>query len=451
MNASRGWRHHLRSLLGLALALLLLAVGMVWGRSPAGVDWQRVRAVCIESDDWGLCGFVPDSAALGVLDRDVLAPGRLPEIYWHSTLEDSAAVAALCDVLAGHRGRDGLSALMQPNYIMASLTADTTGGDSLRWRRQALPAVPPGYERPGLWAAVRAGQRAGVWHPELHGRFHYDPRLRRERTVGPPVVAAARAQVLPFPGSERAWELGPWRDPDTLAAELDASLADFAAVFGRPPRAVIGPDYVWDDPHESLWLSRDLRVIQGQRQQRKASWRGLSGRVRKVLHRSWMRWVHRDRVYLDRNCIFEPVQQHDPRAITAGARRDIRAAWRRGEPAVVEAHRINFAHLDPRVPALGRGELDSLLAAVSSHAPLYLVDEELAGLQRRGTSWTVRGEQVVVRNLTRSRRLVVVPPRALNTAARLAGTERPPAGRSLVLALGPGETRILGPAARIQP
>ncbi len=451
MTPRPAWRRHGETLLGPCLALLLLAVGMVWGRSPAGTDWQRVRAVCIESDDWGLCGFVPDSTALVALDRGALAPGRLPEIYWLSTLEDSTAVAALCGVLSGHRGRDGLTAIMQPNYIMASLTADTSGGDTLRWRRQALPDTPPRYERPGLWTAVRAGQRAGLWHPELHGRFHYDPRLRAEQTTAPAVVAAARAQILPFPGSERAWELGPWRELDVLAAELDASLGDFQALFGRPARAVIGPDYVWDDPHESLWLSRDLRVIQGQRQQRKASWRGLSGRVRKVLHRSWMRWVHRDRVYLDRNCIFEPVQQHDPRAITAGARGDILAAWQRGEPAVVEAHRINFAHLDPRVPALGRSELDALLTSVSAHDPLYLVDEELAGLQRRGTSWTVRGEQVVVRNLTRSRRLVVVPPRALATAARLAGRTAPAVERSLVLALGPGETRILGPAALNEP
>ena len=94
-------------------ALLGLAVGMVWGRSPAMVDWTRVRAVCIESDDWGLCGFLPDTTALVGLDREDLSPGEFPEVYWGSTLEDSTVLSRLCEVLERHPGRDGLPAVMQ--------------------------------------------------------------------------------------------------------------------------------------------------------------------------------------------------------------------------------------------------------------------------------------------------------------------------------------------------
>src|SRR6056300_658039 len=109
---------HWRSLLTTGVLLLGLAVGMVWGRSPAAVDWAGVRALCIESDDWGLCGFLPDTGAVSGLNREHLAPGEFPEVYWHSTLEDSTVVAELCAVLAGHRGRDGLPAVMQANYIL---------------------------------------------------------------------------------------------------------------------------------------------------------------------------------------------------------------------------------------------------------------------------------------------------------------------------------------------
>jgi hypothetical protein len=452
-------RWSLRQIVGLAAVAgsvaLLFAVSLVWGRSPAGVDWLRVRAVAIESDDWGLCGFVPDSAAAAALDRDVLAPGRLPEVYWNSTLEDSAAVASLAAVLGRHRGRDGLPALIQPNYIMASLGfASTSPGDidRARWTTHVLPDVAPRYDRPGLWAAVHEARRRGVWQPELHGRWHYDPEMRRERTgTMPEVQQAARAQILPFPGSERAWELGPWRTLGRIGEELDENLAAFTDLFGAAPRSVIAPDYVWDDVHEELWLDRGLRVIQGQRQQRKATWRGMEGRIRKVLHRSWARWVRRDRVYLDRNCIFEPVQQGDPRAITSVALADARAAWDRGEPAIIEAHRINFAHLDPAIGELGRSELDTLLRELSSDAPLFLADDELGDLHRRGTSWTVRGETIVVRNLSRSRRLVVVPPRALAAAAAFAGRQEGVRSEPLVVALGAGQTRRLGLAAFIEP
>jgi hypothetical protein len=435
----------------IAVALAALGAGLIWGRPPAGTDWQRARAVCIESDDWGLCGFVPDSAALADLDRQALVPGSLPEVYWLSTLEDSAEVAQLHGVLASHRGRDGLPAVMQPNYIMASLAYQPGRADSARWLPRELPALPRRYARPGLWAAVARAQLAGVWHPELHGRWHYDPQMRRARITGPVVRRAAAAQILPFPGSERSWELGPWRAPERLAAELDASLDAFRRLFGRRPVAVMGPDYVWNDAHENLWLSRGLRVIQGQRQQRKPHWRGWRGRLEKVVHRTWTRWARRDRVYLDRNCIFEPVQSADPAAVTARATGEVAAAWERGEAAVVEAHRVNFAHLDHQVPRRGRAELDQLLGDLAGARPLFLVDQELAQLHRRGTSVCARGPRIVVRNLTRSRRLVVVPGAILASAARFADPDGERPRTSGVVTLGPGETRVLRPAALIEP
>jgi len=295
-----------------------------------------------------------------------------------------------------------------------------------------LPATPEAYARPGLWAAVSAATAAGVWHPELHGRWHYDPARRRAVALATPTAReAARRQVLLFPGSERAWELGPWRPVAELAAELDGSLHVFSALFGRRPRAVIAPDYRWDDRCEDLWLSRDLATIQAKRGQRRATYNGMWGRVRKLGDRTLARQWRRDRVYLERNVLFEPVQQAQPDLVTAQATAAVAAAWRRGEPAIVETHRINFAHLDASVAAGGRAQLATLLGDVSAAAagrPLFLVDAEVAGLQRHGTSWCDRGDLRVVRNLTRSRRLAIMP---------AAGTRAP-----AVVSLGPKETRI---------
>jgi hypothetical protein len=156
-------------------------------------------------------------------------------------------------------------------------------------------------------------------------------------------------------------------------------------------------------------------------------------------------------VYLDRNCIFEPVQSADPAAVTARATGEVAAAWERGEAAVVEAHRVNFAHLDHQVPRRGRAELDQLLGDLAGARPLFLVDQELAQLHRRGTSVCARGPRIVVRNLTRSRRLVVVPGAILASAARFADPDGERPRTSGVVTLGPGETRVLRPAALIEP
>ena len=114
-----------RQCTGIAVLLvvtLMILVG-VWmgGTTRATVDWRRVRAVVFESDDWGLAGFVPDESALNGLDRQALQAGRFPEVYWESTLEDSAGVSRLARLLVRFEGGDGLPPVIQANYIMSAL------------------------------------------------------------------------------------------------------------------------------------------------------------------------------------------------------------------------------------------------------------------------------------------------------------------------------------------
>ncbi len=129
---------------GLGLILLLVAFGTVAPRSV--VDWRSLRAVALESDDWGLAGFVPAADSWDDLDRHGLGSDRFPEVYWLSTLEDSAMVAALNQTLAGHVGRDAQPAVLQPNYVMSSLAHVQD-----HWEKYDLPSLPPGYRRPGLY------------------------------------------------------------------------------------------------------------------------------------------------------------------------------------------------------------------------------------------------------------------------------------------------------------
>lgn len=393
----------------LAVFCLLVAGFLMQGESSL-VDWRAARCVAIESDDWGLAGFVPDAAALDGLDREALHPGPFPAVYWGSTLEDAPTVEKLANLLASVRGRDGLPAVLQPNYVLASLSREGPAGAET-WRRRLWPEMPPRYERPGLREAVRKAVADGVWRPEYHALYHYDPVLREKAVSAGGVAAeAARRGVLVFPGSQRAWELSPTRPLEVLAEELDLGLSVFQAAFGRMPGSMIAPDYTWDARIESLWLSRGLGVIQAKREQRFAGrpW-NQGARVRKILQQRWERLVHRDRVYLERNCRFEPAQSPDPRGVAAACLAEVRQAWARGEPAIVEAHRVNFVHTDTQVVRTGLETLQALLSGVAGTpegAPLFLVDAEIAALMRTGTSACRRGDRIVVRNLTHSARVV---------------------------------------------
>ena len=293
---------------------------------------------------------------------------------------------------------------------MSSLALSADG----LWQRYDLPDSPPQYLRPGLWRAVRDAIADGVWYPEYHAAWHYDPDLRREAIGQSPLAreAAVRGIVL-FPGSEHARELGRWRPMTDLAAELDAGTRIFQTVFGRPVGSVIAPDYTWDAALEDLWDSRDLRVIQAKREQRNPAYgRGLAGRVRKLLARNWARLTHADRCYLERNVRLEPVQAADPGAKVAEAVAQVAVAWDRGEPAIVEIHRVNLAHLDPAVAMTGQQMLQEFLAgcaALDAEAPLYLSDFEIAQLTGSGVSWSVRGTRLILHNVSHARRLVPVP------------------------------------------
>ncbi|MBU8871921.1 MAG: hypothetical protein KOO60_13725 [Gemmatimonadales bacterium] len=440
---------------GLLWALLVLALtgvlglSLILGKPTSAVDWRPLRAVAFESDDWGLQGFIPAAGAWEGLDRASMGCGSFPEVYWSSTLEDSTMVADLCRLMNRFQGREGLPPVFQPNYVMSGLGLIALVDGKKSWHRFDLPDLDPRYSRPGLWQAVADGIESGVWWPELHATWHYDPLKRREAALQAGVPAAATDRgIMLFPGSERARELGNWRELEELTIELDHSLAVFQGLFGRSPISVIAPDYHWNRKHEEMWNSRGLKVIQAKKEQKNLAWgRGLRGRLAKIADRSVGRLLHPGRVYLERNCRFEPVQNQDPGAVVTACLEETRLAWDRAQPAIVETHRVNFAHVHPAVVSIGLKCLASYLEELTRPAelmPTFLTDWEISQLQNRGTSWSVRGGRIVVRNGTRSARLITIPAEDLNLARERAGLGPVP-NKPHLLALKAGETRILAP------
>jgi hypothetical protein len=131
-----------------------------------------------------------------------------------------------------------------------------------------------------------------------------------------------------------------------------------------------------------------------------------------VLERQWARARHLDRTYLDRNVRLEPAQAPDAAAVVAAGLAQTERAWRRREPAVVETHRVNFAHAEPALAAAGRRALGAYLAGLSGtddRRPVFLVSAEVAALARRGTSVRETGGRPILRNGTHARRLAALP------------------------------------------
>ena len=84
------------------------------------LDWRRLKAVVLESDDWGLCAWVPDERAFRSLADTPAWRGPAARAYGRSTLEGADDVALLSAVLLEFRGGDGLPPVWQANTVMAT-------------------------------------------------------------------------------------------------------------------------------------------------------------------------------------------------------------------------------------------------------------------------------------------------------------------------------------------
>src|SRR5262245_54807548 len=91
------------------------------GPDPAsGLDWRRLPAVVLESDDWGLCGWVPDEQAYRVMADTPAWRSPLGLAHGRSTLESAADVERLASTLLEFRGADGFPPVWQANTVVAA-------------------------------------------------------------------------------------------------------------------------------------------------------------------------------------------------------------------------------------------------------------------------------------------------------------------------------------------
>ena len=366
------------------------------------LDWHRLRAVVLESDDWGLCAWVPDDRAhraLANLPAFRSTPGLR---YGRSTLESAADVSALAQLLLEVRGGDGFPPVWQANTIVANPDYEKLEPPMFAVETLPLlhvPEFPSRWARPGMWDAVRKAEGEGVWWAELHGLHHLPETawlgaLRR----GQDDARNAHAQQSPIGSAvEASGEYDPAEPKELRARNLRRAIEAFRALFGRMPTSFCPPDYRFDD-----WLEREsealgLSTFQGTAEQ--------AGHALPPLRRRWlgMRFPHHDgmRFHLPPRIAFEPggdAHAPGPRGLEAALRK-AREAWRHGQPAVVSTHRMNYAHLDAPWSQASRVALGTLVEKLASEGAVFLTDHEVRQLVERG--WSVReigGRGVLLRH-----------------------------------------------------
>lgn len=399
--------------------LLVLSLGVWRWLSPPSpaVDLGVWRLLAIQSDDWGFEGWFPDAAAADSLAH--LAASLPPRLrpYGSSSLESAAEVESLSALFSQLEDSDGLPLILQANTVVGAVELPRPGIEAsppregeLRWpglplRLRDGGSGPGRYHRPGLGQAVDVAIARGVWRPELHALSHFHLERYWAAWLGADEIAveAHGHGVVAWSGWRTQHELA---DGDAQRSQAVASTAVemFRRRFGRSPRSVIGPDFVWGPDDERAWKSLGIQVVQAKREQVDPAVNPTSfwGRLRKLISR----WQDRRRgefVYLERHAELEPYGDPDP-ACSQGAEeaaRKILASWDRGEAAVLSIHRVQFSNLDPSVGSVGREQLRHMVGLLRAQGDLrFCVDAELASLWRSGVSVLRRGPWYIVRNYT---------------------------------------------------
>lgn len=299
----------------------------VWGRFKSALAPALTAPVLIvESDDWG--------------------PGHEAQIQ---------ALKAVCSLLKGFKDHRGHPPVMTIGVVL-SLPDPEAIARTGEYHARFLD--DPDY-RPIL-EVLKAGEEEGVFDLQLHGLAHFWPEnfmvaWRQDEQIKRWLIEDGwRTEKLP------AWLQSRWIEAkslpskplsqDRIAVAVQEEVACFQRCFGRAPKVIVPPTFVWSEAVERAYANVGVEVLitPGRRYPGRDREGKLSAAERSYANGEKL---SSGLIALVRNVYFEPALGHKPEAVLD----QIACKWHRREPALLETHRFNFldGKLQSSLDALG--------------------------------------------------------------------------------------------------
>lgn len=335
--------------------------------------------VLLQSDDWGRVG-VRDKQGYELLRSSGIRLGENPYDFY--TLETAEDVMALHAVLNRHRDYTGRVACLVMNFVMSNLNFPKMIAESCR-QIELLPltsGLPGNWKRPGLFEAYRQGIADGVFYPALHGLTHFCA-LAAEHALA---KGGERADLLrtlwkaetPYVYWRMPWIGYEYLNPekpqagflpqDKQMALIREAAEVFNQFFSMAPVSACAPGYRANPDTHLAWSKCGVKVAQN------GSGSPLAPQIDEY-----------EILNLHRTIDIEPTQRDLPIEKYVQL---AESCFKRGVPAIVSIHAINFhsSLKDFRTPTLQA--LDHFLTALQARHPnlLYVHDADVYDIVTRG-------------------------------------------------------------------
>lgn len=305
-----------------------------------------------------------------------------------ATVDD---LSALFDVLMRFRDSNGRYPVITANTVLANpdfekIEADQFCNYYYELFTQTLERYYPNENTFKMW---RQGIDNGIFHPQFHGREHFNipewlDRLARKDTDALFGFQHGMVGITPkHEGRKNALMIGLRPKSESQYNFQLSSLTDglvlFEKIFGYKSLSFIAPSYTWPLEIEPILYKNNVKYIQG------AAVHCAPDRfwqIRKIRH--YIGEKNRSgQYYIIRNCIFEPSQMEYRDRVVSKCLSQIANAFIWRKPAIISTHRLNYIG---RIEESNRKEnldlLDNLLTNILQRWPdvEFMTSEELGQL-----------------------------------------------------------------------
>lgn len=314
--------------------------------------WHTKRhIVVIESDDWGAIRM-PSKEVYNQFLKEGIRVDNDPYCKYDS-LATKRDLEILFDTLNSVKDKNGNPAVLTANTVVANpdFNKIKESGFEQYYYELITTTMNNSPNHLNVFDMWKEGMRAGVFHPQFHGREHLNVKKWLK-------VLHNNSDRI----TKRAFELGTFgltskvsptihgnymgafdsalnEDLEEYRIIIKEGLDLFERLFGYRSLSFIATTYTWPSRIESLLKEDGVLFLQGLISQRIPLDGGTNFTYK---HKNFQGKKNSfGLIYLMRNCFFEPSHFRNSDVVDECLSR-VRAAFRWGKAAVISTHRLNF-------------------------------------------------------------------------------------------------------------